>query len=255
MKRDLPALLAVLSLIATAFLVGFDVSPPVYPASANVQTVYVRNVSGFVSDAAVKNALPAINAATHDDFAPVWKIDATLVFIGHAKAPVGSSTITLVDKGPVRGALAYHELVNGVPDSIVYVGTSRYYGFAWSVCLTHELWEQLADVPAGAGAVSTMQDPTGRIWAQEIADPVESDADAYPRPGANGRPVLISDFVTQKWFGALTEGPYDFANHVQQPLQIDKGGYAQWWDGITWHVIDNFRGARDRGFLLGEGEE
>lgn len=249
MKRNLFACFAAVTLLFVAFATGLRSSSA--SSRSSMQTIYVRNVSSFVSDAEVRNALPAINAAAHDDFAPVWHIDANLVFIGTSEAPVGASTITIVDKGPVKGALAYHELVNGVPDSIVYAGTSRYYGFAWTVGLTHELWEQLADVPAGSGAVSTMQDPTGRIWAQEIADPVESDADAYPRSGADGRAVLISDFITQKWFGALTSGPYDFANHVQQPLQIDPGGYAQWWDGWNWNVIDNFRGARDRGFLVG----
>lgn len=231
------------------FAIGGAIRSATAPTpQSNVQTIYVRNVSSFVSNAEVKDALPAINAATHDDFAPIWHIDAKLVFIGSAKAPVGASTITLVDKGPVRGALAYHELVNGVPDSIVYTGVSKFYGFAWTVGLTHELWEQLAD----PGLVHAAQSTDGTIWAQEIADPVESDADAYTRPGADRKPVLISDFVTEKWFGALTSGPYDFANHIQQPLQIDKGGYAQFWNGIYWTVIDNFRSARDRGFLLGD---
>lgn len=243
------ASLVALELLGLAFVVGHVTRTFHAP---RVQTIYVRNVSNFVSDSEVKNALPAINAATHDDFAPLWKVDANLVFIGSAKAPVGVSTITLVDKGPVKGALAYHEVTNGVPDSIVYVATSRYYGYAWSVGLTHELWEQLADVPAGAGSVDTVQSTDGTIWAKEIADPVESDADAYTRTGADGNPVLISDFVTEKWFGALVAGPYDFANHIQQPLYIDKGGYAQWWDGAGWNVIDNFRSPRDRGFLLGD---
>jgi hypothetical protein len=244
--------LVVAAIFVTA---GYDlrISTEPSPAASNVQTIYVRNVSSFVADSAVKNALPAINAATHADFAPSWHIDANVVFIGKASAPVGASTITLVDKGPVKGALAYHDLVNGVPVSIVYAGTSRYYGYSWTVALTHELWEQLADIPAGEGAVSTMQAPDGTIWAQEVADPVESDEDAYTRPGADGKPVLISDFITEKWFGALTSGPYDFANHIQKPLVVDKGGYAQWWDGFGWNVIENFRGARDRGYLLGDG--
>jgi hypothetical protein len=212
-------------------------------STSNVQTVYVRNVSTFVSDAAVKNALPAFQDATSNDFAPIWKVDAKLGFIGSAPAPAGAESITLVDKGKVKGALAYHEMVNGVPDSIIYVGTAKYYSYSWTVGFTHELWEQLADVPAGAGAVDAVQNGTdGRIWAKEIADPVESDKDGYNRPGANGRPVRISDFVTEKWFGALIAGPYDFMNRIQTPLQIDKGGYAQYWTGIGWTVVDNFDG-------------
>lgn len=203
---------------------------------SKVQVIYVRNVSTYVSDAEVRKVLPAFQKATSDDFAPLWHIDAKLVFIGRSKAPVGSETITLVDKGPVKGALAYHEMVNGVADAIVYTGVSKFYGYAWTVGFTHELWEMLVDQPAGAGAVATMQDPAGTIWANEVADPVESDADGFLVDG-----VLISDFVTAKWYGAEQDGPFDFANHVQKPLVIDKGGYAQWWDGFNWNVISNFR--------------
>lgn len=225
-------------LFALAVVVGWSTGSLRTITTSNVQTIYVRNLSTFVSDAAVKNALPAFQDATSKDFAPLWKVDAKLVFIGHAPAPPGAESITLVNKGNVPGALAYHELVNGVPDSIIYVGTAKYYGYSWTVGFTHELWEQLAD----PGLVHAAQAPDGVLWAQEIADPVESDADGYNRPGANGKPVRISDFVTEKWFGALTTGPYDFANHVQTPLQIDKGGYAQYWTGIGWAIIDNFDG-------------
>lgn len=254
MKKRLVGTVAAV-LAATGIVVGGVTAKG--PAASNVQTIYVRNVSTFVTNAEVKNAMPAFNAATHYDFAPLWKIDARLVFIGSAPAPVGAITMTIVDQGPVKGALAYHELVNGVPDSIIYAGTSKYYGFSWTVGFTHELWEMLVN----PDVLSTMQQQIpagtyapGTIWANEVADPVESDADAYARPGADGKPVLISDFVTQKWFGALSAGPYDFANHVQQPLQVDKGGYAQYWDGIQWNVVSNFRSARDRGFLLGDAQ-
>ncbi|HEU5407207.1 MAG TPA: hypothetical protein VFU48_05535 [Nitrospira sp.] len=203
---------------------------------SKVQVIYVRNVSSYVTDAEVRNALPAFQEATSGDFAPIWHVDAKLVFIGRRTAPVGSETITLIDKGTVKNALAFPELVNGVPDSIIYTAVSKFYGYSWTVGFTHELWEMLAD----PGLVRTMQDQTGTIWANEVADPVEADADGYTRPGLDGKPVLISDFVTEKWFGALDAGPYDFCNHIQSPLVIDKGGYAQWWDGSTWHVIQNF---------------
>lgn len=205
---------------------------------SQVQVIYVQNKSSFVSDKELKNALPAFQDATSKDFAPLWHIDAKLVYLPRAKdVPVGASSITLVDQGPVKGALAYHELVNGVPDSIIYVGTSKFYGYNWTVGFSHELWEQLAD----PGLVHTAQSPDGVIWAQEIADPVEADADGYTRPGKDGSDVLISDFVTEKWFGAETAGPFDFCNRIQKPLEIRKGGYAQYWNGLTWNVISNFK--------------
>lgn len=219
--------------LAVAAFTGLGVST-VKPSK--VQVIYVRNLSTFVSDSVVKNDLPAFQNALSNDFAPVWKVDGKLVFIGQAKAPVGAETITLLDRSDVKGALAYHELVDGVPDSKIFVGTSRYYGYNWTVGFTHELWEQLAD----PGLIHAGQSPDGRIWAQENADPVEADGLGYTRPGANGKPVLISDFVTEKWFGAAISGPYDFCNHVQSPLEVLKGGYAQWWDGVSWNVVSNF---------------
>lgn len=205
--------------------------------SSIVQVVYVQNKSTFVSTAELKNDLPAFQAAVSKDFAPIWKVDAKLVFLpATSSVPVGAESMTLVDHGNVAGALAFHELTNGVPDSIIYVGTSKFYGYAWSVGFTHELFEMLAD----PGLIHTAQTTDGTMYAQEICDPVESDADGFLLPGANKQPVRISDFVTEKWFGALTNGPFDYMNHVQVPLAIDKGGYAQYWDGSQWVEVSNF---------------
>lgn len=237
-KTHAATVVSTASVVAAAFF-GLGASTT---KSSPVQVVYIQNKSSFVSDAELKNDIPAFQAATTKDFAPLWHIDAKLVFLERSKAvPAGAESITLVDKGPVKGALAYHELVNGVADAIVYVGVAKFYGYAWSVGLTHELWEMLADAPAGQGAADTMQSTDGTIWAKENADPCESDADGYDRPGANGNPVRISDFVTERWFGAQTLGPYDFMNHIQKPLEILKGGYAQWWDGLQWNLVSNFR--------------
>ena len=225
-----------LALVASVAAVGVSgfAAATVHPTASRVQTIYVVNHSSFVSDREVKRDLPAFQTAVSRDFAPVWNVDARLVFTD--KAPYGFQSITLVDKGPVKGALAYHELVNGVADSIIYVGVSKFYGYSWTVGFSHELWEMLIDVPAGVGAVDTVQDPMGTIWAKEVADPCESDADGYLING-----VLISDFVTEKWFGAATAGKFDFMDHIQKPLEIDKGGYAQWWDGANWNIVQNFR--------------
>lgn len=229
---------AIVAVVLSAFL-GLGASTT---KTSTVQTIYVQNKSSLVSDAELKNDLPAFQSATSKDFAPLWHIDAKLVYLARADAvPTGSESITLVDKGSVAGALAYHEMVDGVADAIIYVGTSKLGGYKWSVGFTHELWEMLADASAGAGAVDTVQSPDGTIWAKEVADPVEADALGYNRPGANGKPVLISDFITERWFGAEQLGPYDFANHVQVALAILKGGYAQYWTGLTWVQLTNFR--------------
>jgi hypothetical protein len=207
---------------------------------SSAQTIYVRNLSTYVSDSVVKNDIPAFQAATSQDFAPIWKADAKLVFIGQDAAPRGAIVMTLKDKSDVQNALAYHEITDGVPDSQVFVGTSRYFKYDWTVGFTHELWEMLVN-PGLTRLDENTDGLGGRIWFGEVADPVEADKLGYTRPGANGDPVLISDFITEKWFGADTAGPFDFMNHVQSPGVVLPGGYAQWWDGTTWVVINRGR--------------
>lgn len=225
------------------------------PAQRAYETVYVTNHSQFVSNADVENAMPAFQAAASKDFAPAWKVNAHLVFLGRQKAPRGSIYIDLLDRSDVKGALAYHTVIDGTPLSRIFIGTSKLYGYSWTVGFTHELWEMLAD-PSITRSEQGAKQTDVTFWAAEVADPVESDSDGYTRPGANGKPVLISDFITDKWFDAAVKGPYDFMNHIQSPYEIDLGGYAQYWDGFGWQIVENFRaGTGDNRFLLGEAAE
>ena len=234
--------------------------------AAGGELIYVRNVAPqYISDAEIRNDIPAWEAAANRDFAPLWHTTRVrLVFIGRAAVPRGAMSAVFVDKGNVKGALAYHTVTAGVPQIVVYAGTDDYYGYSNSVSFTHELEETLADPTICAtnqgypypqinvqGGATQLQAP-GTVWAQEVSDPVE--ALSYPRPGANGRPVAISDFVTPDWFNDEVNGPYDFMRAVQAPFTVLVGGYAQWWDGSSWNLIENFRhAARDAdGYLLGE---
>ena len=235
--------------------------------SSDTETIYVRNLSPrYISDAEIKNDLPAWEAAANEDFAPLWhttRVD--LVFIGKRPAPKGSLSAVFVDKGDVQGALAYHTVTDGVPQIVVYAGTADYYGYSNSVSFTHELEEMLADPTICATNqgypypyvtvtdVGQYPQLPGTVWAQEVSDPVE--AYSYNRKGADGRPVKISDFITPDWFNDEVDGPYDFMHLVQAPFTVLRGGYAQWWDGTTWSVVENFKHAgRDAaGFLKGDG--
>lgn len=228
-------------LAATVVLTFVAVGFAPHSNTRAVQTIYVHNESSFVSDAEVRNDMPAFQKALSGDFAPVWQVDAKLVFVGsNGTTPKGAIVIHLIDRPDIPNALAYHYVKDGVPYAKIFIGTSRYYGYSWTVALTHELWEMLVDPVV----VRTEQSPDGRIWAGEVADPVEADSLGYTRKGANGKPVLISDFITEKWFGAEQVGDYDFAHHVQDPLAILKDGYAQYWNGVGWVAITNWKAGR-----------
>jgi hypothetical protein len=240
-----------LSVLVWAFVIGLSVGQ-LSKSSDKVPTIYVVNESTYVTDAEVKNDLPAFQAALDKDFYPYWNVTAKLVFA--AKAPPNSIYMTLEDKSDVEGALAYHSKANGLPYSRVFVGTSKFYDFSWTVGFTHELFEMLVD--PGTSRVE-QGDFNTVLWFGEVCDPVESDEDGYNRPGADGSPVLISDFITEAWFGAETVGPIDFTNTIFAPGEIAPGGYAQYWDGLHWDVVDNFRKGHpsDRGFIRAEDLE
>ena len=254
---------AVAILVYTGFFEGPKAT--VYTQS-NTETVYIRNLSPhFISDATIKNDIPAWEAAANKDFAPIWhSTRVKLVFLGKARAPKGGIVATFVDKGDVEGALAYHTVTAGAPAIVVYAGTAVYYGYSNSVSFTHELEELLADPTISITNQgwpyrdvtiedygSFKQDP-GTVWANEVSDPVE--AYSYSRRGADGTSVAISDFITPDWFNDEVNGPYDFMHLVQAPFTILHGGYAQYWNGSEWNIVENFRHAgRDAdGFLKAE---
>jgi hypothetical protein len=232
------AVAALVALVAGTGATTVTKSTASTPVEFYRTTIYVRNQSTYVTNKEIANDLPAFQASVTKDFAPYWGIDAHFVFVGRKPAPADGMLMTIEDKSDVKNALAYHELIKGRPDSRIFAGTSRYYGYKWTVGFMHEALEMLGD----ADISRTLQNPDGRIWAGEVCDPVERDAQGYIRPGKDGTPVQLSAFVTPRWFGADTNGPYDFTQLVRAPLQILAGGYAQYWTGTKWVVTTNWHG-------------
>jgi len=254
--RGLAALVGIYAVLVLALCVGGLVASHPAPAKAT-ETIYISNFAAtFISDSEIKNDIPAWEHSVNVDFAKYWySTQYKLVFIGSHKAPPGVISAEFRTSGPVKGALAYHWIERGNKPSItVYAGTGAYYGYDNSVSFTHELFELAADPVTSAvnqgypsqfywlenaqlALKAVPQNAYG--WFQEVCDPVE--ADFYTLPGANGKPVAISDFVTPAWFNDGVGGPYDFLGLAQQPLWIRPGGYAQYFDALGWHQVLNFR--------------
>lgn len=242
-------------------------SAPVVRAASPVEVIDISNYAPqYISDAEIRNSIPAWERAVNVDFARYWyTTQFKLVFIGRHAAPPGVISAEFRAKGPVKGALAYHWVERGNKPSItVYAGVGDYYGFSNSVSFTHELFELAADPVTSAAnegypysyywlETKSLGLKVGfqmnfYAWFQEVADPVE--ADVYLLPGANGRPVKISDFITPAWFNDGVGDRFDFLGLCQQPFWIRPGGYAQYLDITGWHAIFNFRTghASDSGF-------
>jgi len=191
-------------------------------AASAANVIYVRNdESSGLSDADVAASLPAFQLALDRDFGPIWGVGATLT-ADPAAAAIADMQINLLDESPEYGALGFHDVYSNKPVAYVFVKDSEAVGEAWPLIFSHELWEMLVD--PWVDRVS--QDPlTGKMWAVEVADPVESGYYAY---FINNVP--ISDFVTPAWYNLRRGQPYDFMRKLKKPHAVGRHGYAQYYD-------------------------
>lgn len=220
--------------------------------------IYIQNFAQrYISDATIKHDIPAWEEAVNHDFSHYWYgTQYKLVFVGRKGVPTGNLSAEFVDKGNVKGALAYHTTNHNAPHIVVYAGTDDYYGFSNSVSFTHELFELAADPYVSSLAVGypddyiVLEKKSGRLsvqpnvaeaWVQEVCDPVE--ADSY---SING--VAISDFVTPAWFNLGIGSRYDFLGLTQQPFWLRPGGYAQFLSPFGFSIVTNWRSDRDKAF-------
>jgi hypothetical protein len=98
---------------------------------------------------------------------------------------------------------------------------------AWSVTLSHEVLELIAD-PYGNRLLAARHplDPGQRVkYLLEVCDPCQSIW--YP---VNGVPV--SDFYGPRYFDPVDagQGRYSFTGEIERPLQLLDGGYLSWID-------------------------
>jgi hypothetical protein len=183
----------------------------------SVPVIALTNASTCLSDAQVETVLPSLQRQVSRDFCAYWDIDCSLTFLPKAQALVaGWSQIVLTDDPDQAGALGYHEMSsNGTPLGKVFAGLDAESGSSWTVTLSHELLEMLADPWINWCA----QGSDGRIYALEVCDAVESDSLGYKIDG-----VLVSDFITPSWFEPTQADRIDFKKRVSRPMELAPGG-------------------------------
>ena len=121
------------------------------------------------------------------------------------------------DNPDQAGALGYHELTSrGTPLGRVFAGLDLRSGVSWTVTLSHEPLEMLADPWINWCAQGT----DGKIYALEVCDAVESDKLGYEIDG-----VMVSDFITPAWFEPTRADRVDFKRRIAKPLELAAGGY------------------------------
>lgn len=138
------------------------------------------------------------------------------------KPPVGSWNLILVDNTEVKGALGYHEDINGgkIPISYCTVKEAREDDVAPSEVASHELMEMAVD-PFVTGNDLRIVKHENKEWIVEIADPLESCGYRV----LNGQ--LVANFVWPKWFGLPQTRPNycQVGTYAVKAFQLTDTGY------------------------------
>jgi len=185
--------------------------------------IAVTNASTCLTDAQVEAALPALQKQVSNDFKAYWEQDCTLSFLSKSDPLTpGWWQIVVTDNPDQAGALGYHELTSqGTPLGKVFAKLDLQNGSSWTVTLSHELLEMLADPWINWCAMGS----DSRIYALEVCDAVEADGLGYTIEG-----VLVSDFITPAWYEPTSCDRMDFKQHLSKELELASGGYISTFD-------------------------
>jgi hypothetical protein len=130
--------------------------------------IAITNASTCLTDAQVEAVLPALQKQASDDFKAYWEQDCTLQFLPKSQ-PLPSRwwQIVITDNPDQAGALGYHELTSqGTPLGKVFAKLDLQSGSSWTVTLSHELLEMLADPWINWCAMGS----DSKIYALEVCD-------------------------------------------------------------------------------------
>lgn len=205
----------------------------------SLPVIAISNESTVLTDAQVQAVIPAMQKQVTNDFRAFYSIDATLEWLPHGAALTpGWWQIVIVDDPEQAGALGFHELSSqGTPLGKVFAKLDIENKSSWTVTISHELLEMLGDPDINLCA----QSGDGKIYAYEVCDPVEADNLGYLIGD-----VLVSDFVTPKWFQPSSFGSvYSFKESVNASFQLAKNGYISVYDSRHgWSQLNSARASR-----------
>ena len=188
-------------------------------------TIAIINKSKFITEKDITPVIKALQTQLDRDFLPVWGLTATLIYAEEHSIPKDVWTIYLLDVPDTEGALGYHEKdTSGIyPTAKVFVGLDIQYKLSWTVTLSHELLEMVADPNINLTAFAQTGNTTGILFAYEVCDACENDKFGYRING-----VLVSDFVYPSWFESFWKPKsvkFDHMGLVSKPFELIAGGY------------------------------
>lgn len=195
-------------------------------------------------DEEVLFAIRAINRQMREDFEPYWSLGALvrLEGKGHDRPEIefpadmrGDAVIYLWDEVNVENALGYHDRNNrGIPFGFVFTELSRSVGENWTVTLSHEVLELVADPEVNLLVAGPH--PTEAIdvfhW-YEMCDAVQAETYVIDD-------VEVSNFLLPLYFTGSEElgGRNDFLRRSNggkflESFKVNPGGYIGFFNPVT----------------------
>ena len=202
----------------------------------------INHTDGQVSDDELQRVIRAVNRQIKEDFEPYWSLGATLRLEGRSEtSPTklslpdlrGDAILYLWDKLDVDGALGYHDQnARGIPYGFVFTTLSAQLGEPWSVTLSHEALELIADPEVNLLVMGPHPaDPNKTVFHwYEMSDAVQNET--YQIDG-----VAVSNFVLPLYFTPNNEkgARNDFLGTVTNgktlaSFGVNPGGYVGFFD-------------------------
>jgi hypothetical protein len=202
----------------------------------------INHTNGKLSDEEVQQAIRAVNRQIREDFEPYWSMGAALRLEGKAGAQPepqeaadlrGDAIIYLWDEVNVPSALGYHAANNrGIPFGFVFTDLVAEIGEPWTVTLSHEALELIADPEVNLLVKGPHPAaPTRDVFHwYEMCDAIQ--AETYEVDG-----IDVSNFVLPLYFtgGEETGGRNDFlgrqySGKTLRSFGVNPGGYVGFYD-------------------------
>lgn len=190
----------------------------------------LKNVA--LTDNDILNVCKQIQDALKNEFMKYHGFSAKLYYCPKkVQEPQNMWNMYLLDTSDIGGALGYHDANdNGIPQGKAFVQTAIQSNAEWSVTLSHEIFEALAD-PWGMDNFFSDAGTRKRLVSWEICDPVEADKYSYKKNGIN-----ISNFVTPYWKHPFNDTgeldnkiTYDLLGKINKSFQTLKGCHQSYY--------------------------
>jgi hypothetical protein len=220
----------------------------------NMRISVINHTNGNIEDKKIIKVIRAINRQIQEDFEPYWSMGATLRLEGRSEEKPnlaylmdmrGDAIIYVWDRPKevsknlqeeAEEAIGYHEQnFRGIPYGFVFIDVAEILKQDWSVALSHEALEMIADPELNL----LVQGPDPRepekyvFHYYEVCDAVS--AESYEIDG-----IKVSNFVLPLYFTSSEEydGRNDFLGNVHngktlKSFGVNPGGYISYIDPST----------------------